>query len=295
MNRLSTGQKIFNIFNILIMIIISFLCIAPVLHVLFASISDPIKLSNHTGIILKPLGFTLEGYKIIFQQNTTILDGYLNTIFYVLIGVTISTFLTYIGGYALSRKNLLWGNTIMFIITFTMLFNGGLIPFYMVVRKLGLINTRGSIIFPTAINVFNLIIMRTSLREIPVSLEEAARIDGANNFTIMFRIFFPVAKATVAVIVLFYAVTMWNSWFQAAIFLTDRKLFPLQIILREILVANDTSRVVSSSSESMDMSNLFKPLVKYCTIVAATLPVLCFYPFAQKYFVKGVMIGSIKG
>lgn len=288
------SNKIFDVFNIAFMVIIGFACLAPILHVIFASFSDPVKLAAHEGIILMPLGFTTKGYRIVFS-NTSILRGYMNTFFYVITGVSLSTFLTVLGGYALSRKNLFWGNTIMFLITFTMFFNGGLIPFYMVVRALGMTNTRWAIIIPTAISVFNLIIMRTSLREIPDSLEESAKIDGAGHWTIMLRIILPLAKATIAVIVLFYAVGQWNSWFNATIFLRDRKLFPLQVILKEILVQNDTSTVMTTSSDASSNMDIYKPLVKYCTIVAATVPVLCFYPFAQKHFVTGVMIGSIKG
>lgn len=288
------SNKIFDAFNVVFMILVAFACLAPILHVIFASFSDPILLEAHEGIILKPLGFTTKGYKIVFS-NSSILRGYFNTIIYVVVGVSLSTFLTVLGGYALSRKNLLWGNVIMFIITFTMFFNGGLIPFYMVVRGLGLTNTRWAVILPTAISVFNLIIMRTSLSQIPDSLEESAKIDGAGHWTIMFRIILPLAKATIAVIVLFYAVGQWNSWFNATIFLRDRKLFPLQVVLKEILVQNDTSTVMNSSADASSNMDMYKSLVKYCTIVVATVPVLCFYPFAQKHFVTGVMIGSIKG
>lgn len=287
-------NKIFDIFNVLLMLAIAFACLAPVLHIIFASVSDPIKLDAHEGIILWPIGFTMKGYKMIFS-NSNIIRGYFNTIFYVVVGVALSTFLTILGGYALSRKNLLWGNAIMFIITFTMFFNGGLIPFYMVVKGLGMINTRWAVIIPGTVSVFNLIIMRTALREIPDSLEESAKVDGANHFTILFKIFLPLAKSTIAVIVLFNAVGQWNSWFNATIFLRDRNLFPLQVILKEILVQNDTSTVMTAASDVSNNMDIFKPLVKYCTIVAATVPVLCFYPFVQKYFVTGVMIGSIKG
>lgn len=290
----SLSGKIFNAFNALLMLTVAFACLAPVLHVIFASLSDPKRLLEHTGIILAPLGFTLKGYEIVFS-NSTILMGYANTFFYVIAGTLLSTVLTAVGGYCLSRKNLLWGNAIMFLISFTMLFSGGLIPFYMVVTKLGMYDTRWAVIIPTAISVFNLIIMRTSLKEIPDSLEESAKIDGAGHVRIMFQIVLPLAKATIAVIVLFYAVNIWNSWFNAMIFLRTRSLYPLQVVLKEILVQNDTSTVLTSGSDTTGLTDIYKPLVKYCTIVAATLPVLCFYPFAQKYFVTGVMIGSIKG
>ncbi|MDR1914135.1 MAG: carbohydrate ABC transporter permease [Clostridiales bacterium] len=291
----SLGSRIFDIVNIILMAVIAYACLAPVLHVIFASLSDPVRLLSHRGILLKPLGFSLEGYKIIFD-NDTILVGYLNTIFYVVFGVLVSIILTVMGAYALSRRNLLWGNAIMFFVTFTMFFNGGLIPFYIVVTKLGMFDSRLALILPSAVSAFNLIIMRTSLREIPDSLEESALIDGAGHLTIMWKIILPLAKATIAVIVLFYAVAMWNSWFPASIFIRDRSKYPLQLILKEIFVQNDTSHVSQSSSDTTGINtDVFKMLVKYCTIVAATLPVLFFYPFFQKYFVKGVMIGSIKG
>jgi len=290
--RNTSSNRIFDFFNATIMILICVCSLFPIVHVIFASLSDPMKLTAHEGIILWPLGFTLKGYQLVFS-NSNILIGYMNTIFYVVVGVILSTFLTILGGYVLSRKSLLWRNTIMFFITFTMFFNGGLIPFYMVVKNLHMTNTRFAIIIPTAISVFNLIIMRTSLMKIPESLEESAKIDGAGHFIIITKIVIPLAKSTIATIVLFYAVGIWNSWFNATIFLNDRNLFPLQVILKEILVQDDTSAVLNS----VDAGNtdIYRSLVKYCTIVVATLPVLCFYPFVQKYFVSGVMIGSVKG
>jgi len=290
----SIAYKIFEIFNMSLMVLICILCIAPVLHVVFASLSDPINLAGHSGIVLRPLGFTLRGFEIIFARETVI-RGYLNTIFYVVTGVSISLTLTTLGGYALSRKNVLWSNAIMFFITFTMLFSGGLIPFFIVVQELGMINTRWAVILPTAISVFNLIIMRTSLLQIPDSLEESAKLDGAGHFTIMLKIILPLAKATISVILLFYAVSMWNSWFIAALFITDRALFPLQLVLREVLIAGDAAMIISSSADAIDAINLYRPLIKYAVIVVSVLPVLSFYPFIQKYFVTGVMIGSIKG
>ena len=178
--------------------------------------------------------------------------------------------LTITSGYVLSRKQLLLKNQMMFFLAFTMMFNGGMIPFYMVVRNLGMLDTRWALIIPGCVNVFNIIIMRTSMAEIPDSLEEAARIDGAGNMTIMMKIVVPLSKATIAVVVLFYAVGQWNSWFNASIFLQNR-------------------------SDLENNMAIYKDLIKYCTTVIATLPILCIYPFVQKYFVKGVMIGSVKG
>jgi len=277
------------------MLFIFFICLAPIVHVVFASVSEPGRLALHTGILLKPLGFTTVGYQLIFS-NSVILVSYLNTLFYLAAGLFISMSLTLLGGYVLSRRNFLWRNAIMFFITFTMFFSGGLIPFYIVVTKLGLYNTRWAVILPLAVSVFNLIIMRTSMQEIPESLEESAFIEGAGHFTILIKIMAPLSKATIAVIALFYAVSIWNSWFNASIFLTDRNKYPLQLVLKEILVANDSSQVVVSSTDTTGINtDIYKPLIKYCTIVVSILPVLCFYPFTQKYFIKGVMIGSIKG
>ncbi len=289
----SASRIIFQILNYTAMILLAFITLAPMLHVLFASLSDPIKLAQHEGIILWPLGFTLKGYEIVFR-NPSLINGYINTIFYVAVGTSISVLLTAMGAYGLSRKRLLWRNWIMGLVTVTMFFNGGLIPTYMVVKNLNMIDTRWAVIIPMAISVFNLIIMRTSFLEIPDSLEESAKIDGANEFTILFRVIIPLSKAVIAVIALFYAVQMWNSWFQAMIYLRDRKLYPLQVILREILVQNDQSSVTYDSSTAGNL-DLYKNLVKYTTIIVATAPILAIYPFVQKYFVTGVMIGSIKG
>jgi putative aldouronate transport system permease protein len=179
-------------------------------------------------------------------------------------------------------------------IVFTMYFSGGLIPFFLVVKGLGLYNSRLALLLPVAINTWNLIIIRTSFSQIPVSLEEAARIDGANDFIILLRIILPVAKATIAVMILFYAVQHWNSWFNAMIFLRERNKYPLQLFLREILLYGSVSDINTLASGDEMMDTLTINLIKYCTIVISTVPVLCIYPFLQKYFTKGVMIGSVK-
>lgn len=288
----SKGYKIFQIFNYTILSLIAFLCLAPMIHTLFASFSEPSKLGAHVGIILRPLGFTLEGYKLVLS-NPNIYTGYINTMIYVVGSVLIGIMLTVTSGYVLSRKRLYFRNAFMFFIVFTMLFNGGIIPFYMIVRNLNMLDSRWALIIPGCCNAFNIIIMRTSMNEIPESLEEAARIDGASSLTVLLRVFLPLSKATIAVIVLFSAVGQWNSWFNASMFLQDRSLYPLQLILRDILINNDTSQMGREDMESsMAMS---KELVKYCTTIVATVPILLIYPFVQKHFVKGVMIGSIKG
>jgi putative aldouronate transport system permease protein len=294
MGKKTIGEYLFDIFNYAVLIILSFVCIYPFLHVFFASISDPGRLMAHTGPILAPLGFTLKGYKLVFE-NPNILLGYKNTLIYLVAGTALSILMTSMGAYVLSRKGVLFGRLMMFLITFTMYFGGGLIPWYILMKGLGLVNNIWSMILPTAIVTYNLIVMRTSFLTIPDSVEESARIDGANDFTILFRIVLPLSKAVVAVMVLFYAVGQWNSWFNALLFLKDRDLFPLQLILREILITNDQSSMTSTMTMvSGSERQMYKSLIQYCTIIVATLPILFAYPFLQKYFTKGVMIGSLK-
>ena len=181
----------------------------------------------------------------------------------------------------------------MLMIIFTMFFSGGLIPNYILVRNLGMVDTRWALFIPTAISAYNLIIMRTSFESIPDTLIEAAKLDGAGDFTILFRVALPISNAVVAVMVLFYAVEQWNSWFPAFIYLKNRELWPLQLVLREIIIENNVSDMLTGvdAAEMLAVSES----IKYATIVVATLPILCIYPFLQKYFVKGVMIGAVKG
>ena len=293
-SKRSPSRIIFLVFLYLFLGLMALVFILPVWHVIMASFSEAKVLATHTGLVGVPLGEpTLGGYKIVLSSPNT-LTGYANTAFYVIVGTTISIVMTIIGAYCLSRKSFQYRNRFMLIISFTMLFNGGMVPTYMVVRNLGLYNSRWAVIIPSAISVFNLIIMRTGFMEVPASLEESAKLDGASEWTIMFRIIVPLSKATIAVILLYYAVGIWNSWFPAMIYLKDREKFPLQLILREILLLNDTS-VMTSSADAVKNAQLERKLVKYCTIVVSTVPIMCFYPFIQKYFTKGVMIGAVKG
>ncbi|MCM8711699.1 carbohydrate ABC transporter permease [Clostridium sp. SYSU_GA19001] len=291
------GKWAFDIFNYVFMLSVAFICIAPLLHVFFMAISDPGIVNTKSGIMLWPEGkISFNGFRLIFR-NPNIIGGYINTIFYVVVGTSISMLFTVISGYVLSRKSLKYRNVLMFIVTFTMLFNGGLIPFYLTVKNIGLLDSRWSMLIPSALNVMNIIIMRTAFLAIPDSLEESARLDGANDLTILFVVLLPLVKATVAVIALFYAVGKWNEWFFASIFLKKRELYPLQLFLREILLQNQNAVDSGSVAQQIVADNLdiYKPLIKYATILVSTVPILCIYPFVQKYFVKGVMIGSIKG
>lgn len=287
----SFGDRIFDTFNILFMIVLVIVTLYPFLHVLFASFSDPTQLIQHTGILLKPVGFSIEAYKLVLN-DPMILIGYGNTIFYVVVGTVINVTLTALGAYALSRSNVMWARYIMIAIVFTMFFSGGLVPRYLLVNELGMLDTRWALIIPNAISAWNLIIMRTSFQAIPKSLEESARIDGANDFMILFKVVIPLSLPVMAVITLFYAVGHWNSYFDAMIFLRDRGLYPLQLVLRQILVTEDTS--ASLMGVMGDERYNLGQTIKYATIIVTTVPILFIYPFLQKYFVQGVMVGSIK-
>ena len=264
-------------------------CLYPMWHVVMASFSDPIELMRHSGVILKPLGHSLEGYRVVLQ-NPNIPKSYFNTIFYVLAGTSINMLLTTMGAYALSRKGFLFRRTLTLLIVFTMYFNAGLVPNFLLVKGLGMYKSILALLLPGAISTWNLIVMKTAFQSIPVSREDSARLDGANDFTILFRIFLPLSKATVAVMILFYAVGHWSSWFHAMLYLRDRAKFPLQLIMREILISNSANGNASADSDVM----FLQEVVKYATIVVSTVPILFIYPFAQKYFMAGVMMGSVK-
>jgi len=285
------GERVFDFFNAALMVILCFLTLYPFLYVAFSSLSDPGLLAQHRGLLWKPSGFSLEAYKAVFA-NPNILSGYRNTLFYVVFGTLINMFMTCLGAYFLSRRNVFFKNAVMFMIVVTMFFQGGLIPTYLLVSNLGLVDTPWAMIIPGAINTWNLIIMRTSFQAVPASLEESAKIDGANEWTIMWRIILPLSIPVMAVMVLFYAVGHWNAWFNAMIYLRDRNLYPLQLILREILITNSTDSMMTNASgvDKMPISET----IKYATIMVATIPILVLYPFLQKYFVKGVMIGALK-
>lgn len=288
----SAGEIIFDCFNILFMIFIIIITLYPMLYVAFASFSDSARLLQHRGLLLKPLGFNLNAYKLVFK-NPMIVKGYGNTIFIVVVGVTLNIMMTSLGAYFMSRKNVMLKGPITFLFVFTMFFSGGMVPFYLTVKDLGITNTLWSTIIPFLINTYNMIIMRTAFLAIPDSLEESAKLDGAGHFTILARIVLPLSKAVIAVMVLYYAVEKWNGWFWASVFIRNRELYPLQVILREILLQNDTN-AMTGGINAMDQEAISES-VKYATIMVATVPVLCVYPFLQKYFVKGVLIGSVKG
>ncbi len=286
------GEKVFAVFNVAILLLVSFITLYPMLYVIFASVSDPLRLIQAKGMLFRPLGFTGMAYKLVFQ-NRSILTGYLNTLFLITVGTACNVSVTALAAYVLSRQRYMLKRFFNVIVVVTMLYNGGLIPTYMIIKSYGLLDSRWALILPGLLTTYNLMIMRTSFEGIPYSLEESAKIDGAGDMTVLLRIILPLSKAIIAVMILFYGVGHWNSWFNASIYLDSRSKYPLQLILREILISNDTSAMgndLSANDQEMISEN-----IKYATIVVATLPIMCVYPFIQKYFVTGVMIGSVKG
>ena len=261
----------------------------PLYFVLIASVSNA-SLIRSGQVYLYPKGLTLVGYQRVLE-DTRIWIGYRNTIFYVVVGTSISLFFTLGVAYSLSRRDFKLRNPIMILFIFTMFFNGGLIPTYLWINKLGLYDTVWVMLIPFSINVFNVIVARTFFtNNIPDELLDASRIDGANDFYFFFRIVLPLSKPIIAVITLYYAVAMWNGYFNALIYLRSDNLYTLQLILRSILILNQ----VAVDSLSIEMQNSID-LIKYAVIVVSTVPIICVYPFLQKYFAKGVMIGAVKG
>jgi putative aldouronate transport system permease protein len=290
MRKMTKGRLIFNIINISIMIIVCALTLYPFLFVAAASLSKPIFIAQgKVGII--PQGFTTTAYKMVFEYPM-IGRSYLNTILYTSLGTSINILLTIFAAYPLSRKNFVGRKFFSLMIFIPIIFNSGLIPSFLVVNGLGLRNTVWAMVIPGAIASFNVIIMRTFFEGIPEALEESARIDGASHMQILIRIILPLSVPSIATVCLFYAVGHWNSFFGALLYLRDQKMQPIQIVLRNIVIMNQTDSVMQSISD--DRAQISES-IKYATIMVATLPILIVYPFIQKYFVQGVMIGSVKG
>ena len=287
----SKGERAFQVFNYAFLMLIMLVCLYPVWYVAVASFSNSNVLTQHSGLLFRPIGFSMDAYKKVFQ-NPMIGKGYLNTLFILIIGVFLDLVMTSLGAYFLSRKRVMFKKPIMLFIVFTMFFSGGMIPFYINLKELHLTNTLWGLIIPFMITTSNLIILRTSFESIPESLIEAAQIDGAGHIRILTTIVLPLSKAMLAVMVLYYGVSIWNSWFWASAILRNREMYPLQIILREILLSNDTNSMTAGASatdtEAIGMS------IRYATIMVATVPILCVYPFLQKYFTKGTMVGAVK-
>ena len=285
----------FNILNYGCMLLFAVVCFLPFWHVLMCSISEPRLLMANSGLVLWPLGKpTLDGYKMVLQ-NKDIWSGYGNTFVYVFSTALLGTFMTALAGFLISRKNFKLTKPLTIFIVFTMIFSAGTIPTYMVVRSLGMLNTRWAIIVPSLMNAYYVIMMKSAFDQLSPSYEEAARLDGAGPLAILFKVLLPMVKPTLVVIIMFTVIMQWNSWYTASIYLPRaRDMWPLQLFMREALINNDTSKLVTTAGEANAMVNMTGNLVKYCVTVVGTAPILLAYPFAQKFFVKGVTMGGVK-
>ncbi len=287
----SRGEKIFNILMNILGIIVSLLVLYPIYYTLIASISKPFYVDTGD-VMFWPIGFTLESYTKAFEKPL-IGSSYLNSIYYTVFGVIVNMAFTTTMAYALSKTRLIWRKFWVLFTVFTMWFNAGLIPTYMNFRDLGLLDTRTAIILGFAVNTYNLIIMKSFFEQLPVELEEAAFMDGANNLRIFWQIFLPLSKPALATVAMFYTVSRWNSYFWAMNILRDDSKIPLQVLLKKLVVdqvaTENESAVVTAASLSSPTT------VIYATIIIAIVPMLIVYPFAQKYFKAGVTLGAVKG
>jgi len=293
MQRKTLSDRLFDLCNTALFIVVLIMILYPLYFILIASVSDPVAV-NSGKVWFWPADISWKGYAAIVNHQQ-IWIGYRNSLFYAVLGSGISTAVTISGGYALSRKDLFGRKIIMLFILFTMFFQGGLIPTYILVKNLGLLDTIWAMVIPGAVSAFQIVIVRTFFQQtIPDELLEASMVDGCNNLRFFFRIVLPLSLPIIAVIVLFNAVAQWNSYFKALIYLSSEELQPLQIILRRILIENQSSEMMGDLNSAQEKAKQAE-LVKYGLVIVASLPMLVLYPFLQKYFVKGMMIGSVKG
>ncbi|MBQ8230329.1 MAG: carbohydrate ABC transporter permease [Lachnospiraceae bacterium] len=292
--KLSKNDRIFHSVNTTILVVFFLIVAYPLYFVVIASFSDP-TLVYQGKIGLLPKGITFLGYERTFS-NENLFIGYKNTILYTVIGTILNIFMTMTAAYALSVRELYGRRVILFLITFTMYFGGGIIPKYFLMRDIHLINSFWVMVIPCAVNAYNLMIARSFLESnIPKELYEAAQIDGCGRLGFFRKVVMPLSSTLVAILVLFYGVGHWNSYFDALMYITEREKFPLQVILREILLSNQFSPDDMVDPETQSVMQQLANSMRYAIIIFSSLPVLILYPFLQKYFVKGMMIGSVKG
>jgi putative aldouronate transport system permease protein len=289
--RSSMGRRVFTRVNAVLLTLVTVSTLYPFIYILSMSVSEQRAVMARE-VWLLPKGFSLASYYLVFE-NKEIWQVYGNTLWNTVVGTGINLLLTVMGAYALSRKEFAARNSIMFYIAITMFFSGGLIPSFLLVNNLGLYNTRWAMVIPGAVNAWNLIIARTYFQSsLPDSLPESAKMDGCTDFGILFRIVLPVSLPIIAVLTVFYSVGHWNAWFNALLYLSDETLHPLQLYLRKILIMNSPDML--QGMEDAFERVAYAVQLKYASIIVATLPILCIYPFVQQYFVKGVMLGAIK-
>ena len=297
----SYGDKLFITIVYVLMGLISLVCLYPMWHVIMASFSDPIELMRHTGVILKPMGYSVEGYRVVLQ-NPNIPRSYMNTIFYVVLGTSVNMILTTFGAYALSRKGYMGKRILTLLIVFTMYFNAGLIPMFLTMQNLHLTNSFWVYVIPVIVQPFNIILVKTYMESIPRSLQEAAEIDGAGIMKVFLKIILPTSTPILATIAIFAAVAQWNSFQDTLIYVTDQKLYSLQYILYQYInQANSLATMVKNSSggTNLNMAALATQQtptsIRMTVSVIVVMPILFIYPMFQRYFVKGIMIGAVKG
>lgn len=293
MNRKTRADRIFDVVNITFLSLLLIAVIYPLIFVISASFSEPLRVLQGE-VWLLPKGLNVEGYKLVFSHDQ-ILTGYRNTIFYTLLGTSINLIMTILGAYPLSRRDFRGRSFFSVLFLFTMFFSGGLIPTYLVMKQLGLVNTIWALVIPGAVSVWNLTIMRNFFQtSIPFELQESAMIDGCGNMALLWRIVLPLSTPIIAVMVMFYGVGHWNAFFNALIYLSDEKKYPLQLVLRSILIQEQTNEMIAADDSAI-RRQMMAEIIKYAGIVIASIPVLMLYPFLQKYFVHGIMVGAIKG
>lgn len=291
--HVTVGDRVFYTLNNLAVILLTLLILLPLINIVASSFSAPAAVAGGK-VFLWPVSPSVEGYIKVFQYPG-IWRSYGNTFFYTVAGTAINLAMTLAAAYPLARRGLPFKGLIMFLFTFTMMFSGGLIPNYMLLKGLGMTNTVWAMLLPGAISVYNMIVARTFIMGIPVDLWEAANIDGCSDAQYFLHCVLPLSGTLISVLTLFYAVGHWNAYFNAFIYLIDRDLYPLQILLREILIANSINADVLVDPETMAAMVGMADLLKFALIIVASVPILVLYPFLRKYFVKGVMIGSLKG
>lgn len=288
------GEIIFDIFNNVFMFFVLLVTLYPMWYIIVASFSNGTLLTAHSGPLFKPLGWDLSSYAYVLK-NPRMLTGYKNTLIILVVGTSLNVAVTSLAAYVLSKNGFMLKKFFMVVIVITMFFSGGLIPRYLVVRQLGLINKLWALILPGLVSTYNVIVMRTYFSTIPKEIEESAVIDGANEFIILLRLIIPLSLPVIAVMVLWYGVGHWNSWFDAFVYINKANLFPLQLVLRRILISGSILDITSGTDISDEEKIQVAVTIKYAVIIVSTLPILFAYPFLQKYFVQGVMVGAIKG
>lgn len=298
-NHIRSGSLVADVLIYALLAFLSIIFIYPLYQVIVNSISDPAVVATRNGLLLWPTGIQFDAYQVVFR-NKNLWTGFKNTLVYMVLGTSLQYFVTLITAYALSLKDLRFKKGLMIYFTVTMYFGGGIIPYFLLITRLGLMNSMWVLIIPQACNVWNIILMRTQFVNLPGELKEAATIDGAGDVTMLFRIMLPLSGAVSAVLILFTAVGYWNMWFDPMIYLTKRSMYPLQSVMREILIDNAAVAKAGAAGSNVKINRdvnqaAVNALIKYANIVVSTVPILCVYPFAQKYFVKGALVGSLKG